>query len=216
MKFFDKIKKIYQSLKGLTTISIATALTSIIGAIFWFSIAAVLGTEQYGQVSYLLAVAIIASKLSLLGSPNTLMVYVAKGKKDISIEHIKAASRQIQKDRVDEVVSSLSHHSKVICMVLAAKTYVLEKEWHSTKSIYDKYAKYLDSEPVSYRRCSELLKDLENTGLVVSKTGSKGQKGYSSEFQLVMDPGIVGEIINKEWWEIHSKKNRIIAFPNIY
>ena len=54
---------------------------------------------------------------------------------------------------------------------------------------------------MSYRRCSELLKDLENTGLVVSKTGSKGQKGYSSEFQLVMDPGIVGEIINKKWWE---------------
>ena len=125
----------------------------------------------------------------------------AKEKKDISIEHIKAASRQIQKDRVDEVVSSLSHHSKIICMVLAAKTYVLEKEWHSTKSIYDKYAKYLESEPVSYRRCSELLKDLENTGLTVSKTGSKGQKGYSSEFQLVMDPGIVGEIIDKEWWE---------------
>ena len=123
----------------------------------------------------------------------------AKEKKDITVEHIKDASKQIQKDRVDEVVSSLSHHSKIICIVLAAKTYVLEKEWYSTKSIYDKYVKYLESEPVSYRRCSELLKDLENTGLTVSKTGSKGQKGYSSEFQLVMDPGIIGEIIDKEW-----------------
>ncbi len=46
-----------------------------------------------------------------------------------------------------------------------------------------------------------MLKDLENTGLVISKTGSKGQKGYSSEFQIVVDPGIIGEIINKEWWE---------------
>ena len=125
----------------------------------------------------------------------------AKENKDITIEHIKSASKQIQKDRVDEVISSLSHHSKVICMVLASKTYGLEKDWHSTKSIYEKYTKYLESEPVSYRRCSELLKDLENTGLVVSKTGSKGQKGYSSEFQLVIDSTIIGEIIDKNWWE---------------
>ena len=48
MKFFNKIKEIYESLKGLTTIGVATALTSVIGAIFWFSIASVLGTEQYG------------------------------------------------------------------------------------------------------------------------------------------------------------------------
>ncbi len=51
----------------------------------------------------------------------------AKEKKVITIDHIKAASKQIQKDRVDEVISSLSHHSKIICMVLAAKTYVLER-----------------------------------------------------------------------------------------
>ena len=134
----------------------------------------------------------------------------AKEKKDITIEHIKSASKQIQKDRVYEVLSSLSYHSKVICLVLASKTYGLEKDWHSTKSIYEKYSKYLKSEPVSYRRCSELLKDLENTGLVVSKTGSKGQKGYSSEFQLIIDPTVIGEIINKKWWDkivVEPKKN---------
>jgi len=79
MKFLKKIKETYESLKGLTTISITTAASNAIGAIFWFSMAAILGIEQYGQVSYLLAIGIIASRLSLLGSPNTLMVYVAKG-----------------------------------------------------------------------------------------------------------------------------------------
>ncbi|MDF2421431.1 MAG: hypothetical protein OPY06_00265 [Nitrosopumilus sp.] len=46
----------------------------------------------------------------------------AKEEKDITIEHTKSASKQIQKDRVDEAISSLSHHSKVICLVLASKT----------------------------------------------------------------------------------------------
>jgi len=102
---------------------------------------------------------------------------------------------------VSEVISSLSYHSKVIALVLAVKAYVFDDEWHSTKSLFDKYKQYLDVEPVSYRRFSELLNDLENSGLLVSKTSSKGQKGYSSEFQLIVDPEIVGEIIDKTWWK---------------
>ena len=133
----------------------------------------------------------------------------AQEKKEITIEHVKLASKQIQQDRVDEVISSLSHHSQTILFVLAAKTYTYEKEWHSTKSIFDKYVQKVGTEPVSYRRCSELLTDLENTGLVTSKTGSKGRKGYSSEFSLVVDPEIIGDLINKKWWKekvVDSKK----------
>ena len=130
----------------------------------------------------------------------------AKEKKDLLVKHVKDASKQIQKDRVEEVISSLSHHSKLICLVLASKTFGLDKMQHSTMSIFEKYKEYVQSEPVSYRRFSELLKDLENTGLIISDTRSNGQKGYRSEFQLVVDPRIVGEIIDKEWWEKHVVK----------
>ena len=130
----------------------------------------------------------------------------AKEKKEIAIGHIKAALQKIQKDRVEEVMASLSQHSKLICLVLAAKMFFHERDWHTTMSLYEKYEKYLNAEPVSYRRFSELLKDLENTGLVASNTSSKGQKGYSSEFRLVMDPRIVGDIIDKEWWNEHVVK----------
>ena len=130
----------------------------------------------------------------------------AKEKKDLLVKHVKDASKQIQKDRVEEVISSLSHHSKLICLVLASKTFGLDKMQHSTMSIFEKYKEYVQSEPVSYRRFSELLKDLENTGLIISDTRSNGQKGYRSEFQLVVDPRIVGEIIDKEWWKKHVIK----------
>ena len=130
----------------------------------------------------------------------------AKEKKDLSVKHVKDASKQIQKDRVEEVISSLSQHSKLICLVLASKTFGLDEMNPSTMSIFEKYKEYIQSEPVSYRRFSELLKDLENTGLIISDTRSKGQQGYRSEFQLVVDPRIVGEIIDKEWWEKHVVK----------
>lgn len=130
----------------------------------------------------------------------------AKEKKEITVEHIKAASKQIQKDRIEEVISSLSYHSKLICLVLASKMFGLDERWHNTMLIYEKYKEYLQSEPVSYRRFSELLKDLGSTGFVISDTRSRGQKGYSSKFQLIVDPRIVGEIINKKWWKEHVVK----------
>jgi O-antigen/teichoic acid export membrane protein len=78
MKITDKIRIVYNNFRGLTTISVATAVTNIIGALFWLVLAQTLGTENYGQISYLLAIGIISSRISLVGSTNTLMVYASK------------------------------------------------------------------------------------------------------------------------------------------
>jgi len=135
-------------------------------------------------------------------------------KKEINTNHVDLASEKIQKDRVHDVLKTLSHHSRVACMVLAQKTYGLEKDWHSTSSLYETYKKIIGEKPVSYRRFSELLKDLENTGLFESHTSSKGQKGYSTEFKLVVGPEIVGTTIDEEWWnENVVKKKKSLDLP---
>jgi len=88
------------------------------------------------------------------------------------------------------------------------KTFGLEKDWHSTSSLYEKYKPLTNTKSVSYRRFSELLKDLENTGLLESHTGSKGQKGYSTEFKLVVQPEIVGPALFEEWWNENVVKKK--------
>lgn len=75
---WNKIKTLISRNKDLTVIGVVDIVSSGIGAIFWFYIALILGAEQYGQVSYFLAIAGIASTVSLLGSQNTLIVYTAK------------------------------------------------------------------------------------------------------------------------------------------
>lgn len=80
-KSWNKIKEIILQLKGLSTIGIADLSGNAISSIFWFYMATVLGTEHYGVVSYFLAIAGIASGISLLGSENTLMIYTAKNVK---------------------------------------------------------------------------------------------------------------------------------------
>ena len=81
MKILEKIKTFYQNFRGLTTMGAATFISNGLGGLFWFYMASLMGTEGYGQVSYFIAIAVIGSRISLLGFANTMMVYSAKGVK---------------------------------------------------------------------------------------------------------------------------------------
>ena len=72
------IRNILAKFRGLTILGISTIITSAISALFWLYMAQLLGVEQYGVVSYLIATTGIATVLSSLGSGNTLTVYSAK------------------------------------------------------------------------------------------------------------------------------------------
>lgn len=134
--------------------------------------------------------------------------------KPIAKNHVNEATEKLQQDRIEKVLATLSYHSKIACMVLALKTYGLEEDWHFTSKLYEKYKTMLqkDTRPLSYRRFSEILKDLENTGLITSHTRSSGRKGYGSEFKLNVLPDTVGNMIGKEWWQknvVERKKKSI-------
>jgi len=75
------MKEIFSKFKDLGKVGIGNILSSLISGIFWFYFASLLGTEQYGEVSYYIAIAGIASTISFLGLGNTIIVYTAKGEK---------------------------------------------------------------------------------------------------------------------------------------
>jgi archaeal cell division control protein 6 len=129
-------------------------------------------------------------------------------KKEITTKHVDSASERLQRDRIVDAISSLSYHSKAACMVLAVKTYGLEQDWHTTATLYERYKQLLEKKisPLTYRRFSEILKDLENAGIVESKTGSRGRHGYNSEFMISVNPQTVGNAIDPKWWEEYVVK----------
>ena len=55
--------------------------------------------------------------------------------------------------------------------------------------------------PLSYRRVSDLLVELENSGLVVSRAYSRGRNGYGKEYKLKISPELVGPSIDSEWFD---------------
>ena len=75
---WDKIKNIVKKAKNLQYLALANVVGKAIAGIFWFYAAALLGTEDYGQVSYFVAIGSMAAAFAMVGSSNTIIVYAAK------------------------------------------------------------------------------------------------------------------------------------------
>lgn len=126
----------------------------------------------------------------------------SKRNESMTTSHVDLASEELQQDRVSKVLSTASYHFKLVCGALARITYLTGQDWHSTSIIHKQYLLILSKEtkPLGYRRVSELLTELENTGLVVAQTSSKGRHGYGTQYNLVVSPDIVGKAVAEEWW----------------
>lgn len=77
----NKIRSIFTRFRGLTTIGFGNIVSSGISALFWFYLASLLGVENYGEVSYYIAISAITSTIAFLGAGNAIIVYTAKGEK---------------------------------------------------------------------------------------------------------------------------------------
>ena len=77
-KNLNKISNFLDSIKGLSSLGISDVIAGGITAVFWLYVATIMEAENYGEISYILAIGGIAATVSLIGSSNTLPVYVAK------------------------------------------------------------------------------------------------------------------------------------------
>ena len=78
MKKNKNFKQIIMSLRGLFSIGISDIIGGGISSLFWLYMASILAVESYGEISYLLAIGNVATTIALIGSKNTIMVYVPK------------------------------------------------------------------------------------------------------------------------------------------
>jgi len=120
----------------------------------------------------------------------------------ISKSHVDLANQELQKDRVVKIISAASYHLRLGCAALIQITFLSGEVWHSTSTIYKQYCKIIekDVKPLGYRRVSELLTELQNSGLALSQTSSKGRHGYGTQYKLTVSPEIIGQSCFSEWW----------------
>lgn len=121
----------------------------------------------------------------------------------VTIDDVKQAYKKLDTDKLDLILESITTHQKFLLASLAEATLWSEKEFYSTKQIYERYQSLCGPSnltPLSYRRSFDLLADLENSGIVISKTHSTGRHGYHNFYKLTYDYRLVGWIIDPNWW----------------
>ena len=126
----------------------------------------------------------------------------------ITKSDIDSAQKLLQKDRAQEIVSLAPNHMRFIIGAICYQSIVNEQSWNATSVIYKRYSDLLSKDkPLSYRRCSDLLVELENSGLVVSRAYSRGRNGYGKEYKLKVSPDLVGPALDKNWFDslVHKK-----------
>ena len=79
MNSWNKIRTFLDKIQDLGYFGISSIFGTVILSIFWIFLASLLGPENYGRVSYLIAIANIIAVIASLGAAHTIVIYVAKG-----------------------------------------------------------------------------------------------------------------------------------------
>lgn len=156
---------------------------------------AVLSSEGHGDARRAIDLLRVSAELA-----------ISKNEK-LTEAHVDMASDELQKDRIEKVLENASYHFKLACVALARITYLTGEAWHSTSVLYNQYGEIVQkgTKPLGYRRVSELFTELQNTGLVMSQTSSKGRHGYGTQYKLAVSPEMVGMTAFPEWWKSVEK-----------
>lgn len=142
-----KANKVLSKFKDLTTLGTANLLSTAISGIFWFYIASLLGTTHYGEVSYFIAIAGIASTVSFLGAGTTTIVFTAKGEKILStIFSITIISTII----ASIILFILFKNFGVSLYVIGSLVFSLSTTDILGQKLYKDYSKYLITQKILF------------------------------------------------------------------
>jgi len=114
----------------------------------------------------------------------------------IETRHVKEASENMERDKVNEAISSLPIQEKLIMF-----TITLLNEGENTGHIYIKYlktCKELGIQPLTQRRISAIISELDTLGLINASLINRGRYGRSKKISLAVDKNTVIKIIKED------------------
>jgi O-antigen/teichoic acid export membrane protein len=133
-----KINKLFKKFEDISTIGIANILGTVISALFWLFLATIITTDEYGQISYYIAIGSVASVVALVGGNTTITVYTAK--------KIPIVSTVFLVSIISSAISALAvliiiQNPIVSTYVIAYVIFVLTTSYYLGQKQFKKYSK---------------------------------------------------------------------------
>ena len=123
-----------------------------------------------------------------------------EGAKQITEEHVRLAEKRIEHNRVFEAIKNMPLHSKlVLCSV-----YLLSKakvNYAITGDIYEVYRELCNEtgiSPLTQRRVSTLISELDAMGLLNSRVVSMGRYGRTKKIRLGIGRTVIKEVFQND------------------
>ncbi|AFK21838.1 ORC1-type DNA replication protein [Pyrococcus sp. ST04] len=113
-----------------------------------------------------------------------------EGASKVTEKHVWKAQEKIEQDMMEEVIKTLPLQSKVLlyAIVLLDENGELPANTGEVYSVYRELCEHLDLEPLTQRRISDLINELDMLGIINAKVVSKGRYGRTKEIRLNVTP----------------------------
>lgn len=158
------------------------------------SLCAALAAQEHGDARRALDLLRVAAEIAERGSEER-----------VNEKHVRKATKQIEKNTIEEVLVSLPVQTKVVLWAV----YILEKSKLKIITTGDLYKVYLEFckitslDPITPRRANSLLNELSMLGVVNTKVVSMGRYGRTTKVSLSVSPREVRNILCEDY---HIKK----------
>jgi cell division control protein 6 len=109
------------------------------------------------------------------------------GQDKVTIENVKQAYKEIEKDRVIEAITSLPLHSKILLLSIYTLQLEMGKREATTGEIYDTYKTFCEKikiDPLTQRRIGDLINELDTLGIINVKLVSRGRYGRTKIIKI--------------------------------
>lgn len=98
-------------------------------------------------------------------------------------KHIRLAQEKIEKDTNFEILKNSTTHTKIIIMA------IMKSKIGNTGEVYEIYSslcRHTEQEPLTQRRITQIISELDQLGLVISNIMSQGRYGRSQRIKIAV------------------------------
>jgi cell division control protein 6 len=116
-------------------------------------------------------------------------------------EHVRQAKDKIEDDRIGEVIKTLPMQSKIVLNSVIMLNRERHRRRFSTGEVYNMYRKlcnHLGMEPVTQRRVTDFISELDMLGVMNAAVVSKGRYGRTKEISLSVPEDRVQQVLYED------------------
>ena len=109
--------------------------------------------------------------------------------------HIRQAQEKIEKDTNYEVLRNSTTHTKIVLLA------IMKSRNGNTGEVYETYSslcKYSEHEPLTQRRITQIVSELDQLGLVMTDVVSQGRYGRSQRIKIALPSSTIREALKDD------------------